>query len=142
MIYSDSTISSSGLVTAISAGTATVTCSSIDGGFTAIATITVNNPGATTYYSTRLSGTSNERYGLAKSISVMPGDIISTEVVVKYLDATTTNWTAALSTFMAAIANGTAPVGTLVDSVAPGSGGSYNSNRFSNLLVTYSLSYL
>jgi len=75
----------------------------------------------TTQYATRLTGTPNERYGLAKSLQVMPGDTIRAEVFAKYLDPITTNWTGALPELMSAIAGGTAPAGTLIDM---GSGGS------------------
>jgi RHS repeat-associated protein len=74
-----------------------------------------------TYYSTRLNGTINERYGLAKSLSVMPGDTLKFGVYAKYLDQNNANWTPALATFMAAIAGGTAPPGTVIDGGATGS---------------------
>ena len=75
----------------------------------------------TTYYSTRLRGSTNERFGLAKSISVMPGDTIRMEVFAKYLDPEEENWTTALENFMASIANSSAPVGTVVDGGLTGS---------------------
>jgi RHS repeat-associated protein len=34
----------------------------------------------------RLNGSDNEKYGLAKSLSVMPGDVIKAEVYAKYID--------------------------------------------------------
>ncbi|HEX5171922.1 MAG TPA: DUF6443 domain-containing protein [Cyclobacteriaceae bacterium] len=77
----------------------------------------------TTFYSARLSGNSNEQNGLAKSLSVMPGDVVRAEVYVKYLDPTTDNWSQSLIDFMAAIANGTAPAGTVVDGGLIGSTG-------------------
>jgi RHS repeat-associated protein len=80
------------------------------------------NAGAT-HYSTRLNGSANERTGLAKSISVMPGDTIRAEVYAKYLDGTVNNWTTALANFISAIANGTAPAGTVIDGEAIGSTG-------------------
>jgi RHS repeat-associated protein len=80
------------------------------------------NAGAT-HYSTRLNGSTNERTGLAKSISVMPGDTIRAEVYAKYLDGTANNWTTALTNFIAAVANGTAPAGTVIDGEAIGSTG-------------------
>jgi hypothetical protein len=76
-----------------------------------------------TYYSTRLNGSSNERTGLARSISVMPGDTVKTEVYAKYLDTNSGNWTTALNNLMTSIANGTAPAGTYVDGGAIGSTG-------------------
>ncbi|SHG40728.1 RHS repeat-associated core domain-containing protein [Chryseolinea serpens] len=39
-----------------------------------------------TYNAIRLNGTTNERKGLAKSLSVMPGDKVKMEVYAKYLD--------------------------------------------------------
>jgi RHS repeat-associated protein len=80
------------------------------------------NTGATNY-ATRLTGTANERYGLAKSISVMPGDTIRATVFAKYLDTNNSNWTTALTNLMAAIAAGTAPAGTVVDGGLTGSTG-------------------
>jgi RHS repeat-associated protein len=87
-----------------------------------------------TYYSTRLTGgTTNAKFGLAKSLSVMPGDKIDIEVYAKYLDPNSANWTAAMVSFMAAIAGGTAPAGTVVDGGLPGSIGS-STFPFSGLL--------
>ncbi len=78
-----------------------------------------------TFYSTRLTGgTTNAITGLAKSLSVMPGDKIDIEVFAKYLDPNSANWTAAMTSFMAAIAGGTAPAGTVIDGGLPGSLGS------------------
>jgi RHS repeat-associated protein len=67
----------------------------------------------------RLSGQANEVYGLAKSLSVMPGDVINMEVYAKYIDPNESNRTAALNTLIMQIAAGTAPGGTVID------GGSY-----------------
>jgi RHS repeat-associated protein len=81
-----------------------------------------------TYYATRLTGGStNEKYGLTKTLSVMPGDKISMEVYAKYLDPNTNNWNTALTNFMGAITGGTAPAGTFVDGGSAGSigGGTY-----------------
>jgi RHS repeat-associated protein len=77
-----------------------------------------------TYYSTRLSGATNEKFGLAKSLSVMPGDVINVEVFAKYLDPVASNWETALASLMNAIAQGTAPPGTFVDGGLAGSTGS------------------
>jgi RHS repeat-associated protein len=76
-----------------------------------------------TFYSTRLTGANtNAVHGLAKSISVMPGDKIDVEVFAKYLDPNSSNWTQALANFMASIAaGGGAPAGTIIDGGAPGS---------------------
>jgi RHS repeat-associated protein len=64
----------------------------------------------TTAYSERLSASANEKYGLARSISVMPGDVIQTEVYAKYVDPSSSNWTAALSSLMGQIATSAAGV--------------------------------
>jgi Leucine-rich repeat (LRR) protein len=87
----------------------------------------------TTYYSTRLNGTANERTGLAKSLSVMPGDVIKAEVYAKYLDTNTANWSTAITNLITSIANGTAATGTYIDGGAIGStGGAIN--PFTSLL--------
>jgi RHS repeat-associated protein len=83
-----------------------------------------NNTGGT-YYATRLTGgTTNAKFGLAKSLAVMPGDVINTQVYAKYVDTNNANWTTAFNTFMTSIANGTAPSETFVDRGSPGSLGS------------------
>jgi RHS repeat-associated protein len=66
-------------------------------------------------YSNRLNGSANEKYGLAKSISVMPGDVVNLEVYAKYVDQNNENLDAALQQFLAAIASGTAAPGTVID---------------------------
>jgi RHS repeat-associated protein len=81
-----------------------------------------------TYYSTRLTGGSTgEKYGLTKTLSVMPGDKISMEVYAKYLDPDNNNWNTALTNFIGSITGGTAPAGTFVDGGSTGSigGGTY-----------------
>ncbi len=110
-------VNNDGWVSAVSIGSATITASL--SGFTAQTTVNVTAP--PTSYSTRLTGAANEKYGLAKSLSVMPGDVITMEVYAKYLDTNTNNWTAALTNLMTAIAAGTAPAGTFVDGGAAGS---------------------
>ncbi len=87
------------------------------------ATIFDKTNGAATGYSERLNGSANEKYGVAKSISVMPGDVINTEVYAKYVDPVTSNWTGALTTLMSQIAANTA--GVVVD------GASYTSSTAS-----------
>ena len=83
-------------------------------------------------YSERLNGSANEKYGLAKSISVMPGDVISAEVYSKYVDANSANWTPAFTTLMGQISSGTA--GVVID------GANYSSSTssfpFAGLLST------
>jgi hypothetical protein len=63
----------------------------------------------TTKYSTRLNGSPNERLGLAKSLSVKPGDVVDLEVYAKYLDANSATWTSTLQSLITSIVNGTAP---------------------------------
>jgi RHS repeat-associated protein len=79
-----------------------------------------NNPNPNGY-AVRLNGTENERYGLAKSLSVMPGDVISMEVFGKYLDGDQNNWTTALQNFMASLATGQPNAGMVIDGGAAGS---------------------
>ena len=64
-------------------------------------------------YSQRLNATANEKYGIARSLSVMPGDTVMLEVFAKYVDITTTDWTSAFSTLMAQIASHT--TGVVID---------------------------
>ena len=113
------TVSSTGLVTAVANGSTIIRTTTQSGGFTAQTTVTVTTPLPS--YSTRLTGTTHEKYGLAKSLSVMPGDTVTMEVYAKYLDTNTNNWSAALTNLIGAIANGTAPTGTFIDGGAAGS---------------------
>ncbi len=84
------------------------------------ATLFDRTNGASTGYSQRLNGSANEKYGLARSLSVVPGDVVSAEVYAKYVDPTSSNWNAALTTLMGQIAAGTA--GVVVD------GANYNNS--------------
>jgi RHS repeat-associated protein len=78
-----------------------------------------NIPGS---YAARLNGSSKEKIGLAKSLSVMPGDVINMEVFTKYVSqADKSNWTTLLKDFMTSVAFGTAPLGTVIDGGNPGS---------------------
>jgi RHS repeat-associated protein len=79
--------------------------------------------GTSTKYSARLNGTEAERTGLAKSLSVMPGDTVRMDVWAKYLDPDHDNWTAALNTFMTSIYEGTASPSAFIDGGAVGSTG-------------------
>ncbi len=69
-------------------------------------------------YAQRLNGSTNEKFGLAKSLSVMPGDKINIEVYAKYVDPNSTNWTGVLPTLMSQIAGGTA--GLVIDGAGYG----------------------
>jgi RHS repeat-associated protein len=57
-------------------------------------------------YSQRLSGSATEKIGLARSLSVMPGDVINMKVYAKYVDPNTNNWSAALNGLVTSIATG------------------------------------
>jgi RHS repeat-associated protein len=74
------------------------------------ATLFDRTNGASTGYAQRLNGTTNERYGLAKSIMVMPGDVINMEVYAKYVDTNSSNWNTALTNLMTQIAANAAGV--------------------------------
>jgi hypothetical protein len=63
--------------------------------------------------SERLNGSANEKFGIARSISVAAGDVISTEVYAKYVDPNSANWNGALTSLIGQIASGT--VGVVVD---------------------------
>jgi RHS repeat-associated protein len=60
--------------------------------------------------------------GIARSISVMPGDTVKMEVYAKYVDANNSNNTAALTNLLAQIVAGTASAGTVID------GANYSTN--------------
>lgn len=55
-------------------------------------------------YAQRLNGGENERFGLGRSLSVMPGDKITAEVYAKYLDPDSVNRTQGLKTLLSQIA--------------------------------------
>gem|GEM_PF-6039525 len=67
-------------------------------------------PTTTPGHAQRLNGSTNERYGLARSISVMPGDVIDAEVYAKYIDTNSSNWTTALANLVTQINANTAGV--------------------------------
>lgn len=96
-------VNANGDVTGIEEGTATITVTTEDGTFSDQVTVTVANSGPGTYYSTRLSASPTEKYGLARSLSVMPGDVVDIEVYVKYIDEDPQNWTPLLNNLFAAI---------------------------------------
>jgi RHS repeat-associated protein len=68
-----------------------------------------------THFAQRLNGSGNEKYGLARSFSVMPGDTIKMEVFVKYVDPNRKNWTTALNTIMSQVASASTSVGIVID---------------------------
>ena len=74
-------------------------------------------------YATRLiGGNTNAKYGLAKSLSVMQGDVVNAKVYAKYVDPIQENQTVELKDFLLSIASGgSAPTGTIVDGGAAGS---------------------
>jgi len=61
-------------------------------------------------YSQRLNGSADEKFGLARSLSVMPGDTVKAEVYAKYVDPNSSNWTGALATLVGQIAANTSGV--------------------------------
>jgi RHS repeat-associated protein len=63
-------------------------------------------------FAQRLSGTENEKFGLAKSLRVMPGDQIETEAYAKYVDPVSGNWRGVLIDLMNQIAANTVGVVT------------------------------
>ncbi|HNP79161.1 MAG TPA: hypothetical protein PKM91_18130, partial [Cyclobacteriaceae bacterium] len=63
--------------------------------------------GAASGTSERLNGSANEKFGIARSISVAAGDVISTEVYAKYVDPNSANWSGALTSLIGQIASGT-----------------------------------
>ncbi|MBX2898881.1 MAG: hypothetical protein KF775_04500 [Cyclobacteriaceae bacterium] len=68
------------------------------------------NPSTTPGYAQRLNGSANERYGIARSLSVMPGDVVHAEVYAKYIDPNSSNWTTALANLVSQINANTAGV--------------------------------
>ncbi len=66
-------------------------------------------------YSTRLTGSTNEKIGLAQSLSVMPGDKIDIEVFAKYVDPGATNDNALVTVLAAIASGGSVPPGTFLD---------------------------
>ncbi len=69
--------------------------------------------GAANGYAQRLNGSTNEKYGIAKSLQVNAGDTVRAEVYAKYVDPNSSNWTGALNTLMGQIAASAA--GVVVD---------------------------
>ena len=97
-----------------------------------LSTLLDHTNGTAPGYSERLNGSTNEKFGLAKSLSVMPGDTLRLEVYGKYLDPNTANWTAGLTSLVNQIATGTG--GTVVDGA--GYLSSTSSFPFAGLLST------
>ena len=62
--------------------------------------------------SVRLNGSSNERFGLACSLAVMPGDVIEAEVWAKFVDPISKNWTSVFSSLIASIGSGSTSIVT------------------------------
>lgn len=81
-------------------------------------------------YAIRLNGSANEKIGLAKSLSVMPGDTVRAEVFAKYVDPDDDNWEAALETLMGYLAN---PPGAPANTIIDGSG--YATSGATNLAI-------
>ncbi len=84
-------------------------------------------PTVTPGYSQRLSGSATEKIGLARSLSVMPGDKLQLEVFVKYFDASNPTNISAFASWINTIALGTATGGTIID------GAGYATNTATNV---------
>ena len=90
-----------------------------------------------TYNSILLRGENasvHEKYGLARSLSVMPGDVINMEVFAKYIDPSGQPINQELIDAIAAIGNGSIPGGALIDAGTVGSLGAA-AFPFANLLT-------
>ena len=72
-----------------------------------------DNPVSADGRAIRLSGNENEKLGLAKTLSVMPGDVIDMSVYAKYIDPNTSGWRTAVQNLVSAVAN--ANSGIVVD---------------------------
>jgi len=78
-----------------------------------------HTPGTGKSYSTRLNGTGNEIYGLAKSLEVKPGDVVEAEVWAKYLDPSTTGTPgSSFAQLIQDLSNNASTV--VVDAISPG----------------------
>ncbi len=84
-------------------------------------------PTVTPGYSQRLSGSATEKIGLARSLSVMPGDKLQLEVFAKYFDASNPSNISAFASWINTIALGTATGGTIID------GAGYTTNTATNV---------
>jgi RHS repeat-associated protein len=82
--------------------------------------------GASPGYAQRLSGAEGEKIGLAKSFSVMPGDVITAEVFAKYFDVPQDPGTLPmiLQTLLNNLLNPAASGGAVIDRVGYGTSGS------------------
>jgi RHS repeat-associated protein len=93
-------------------------------------------PSTVTGYAQRLSGGANEKYGLARSISVMPGDVINVEVYAKYVDPATTPASGTeLANLLAYLAGAVAPAGTIIDGAGYGSSTTSFPSNYGGLLT-------
>ncbi len=59
---------------------------------TDLSTIPFGSETTTSNYAVRLNGTPNEKYGLARSLSVAAGDVVTMEVYAKYIDPVQSDW--------------------------------------------------
>lgn len=102
-----------------------------------------------THYAMRLTGSEDSEHNLAKTLSVMPGDVVHMEVFAKYLDTDRNNWTEGLKQTVAAMALQTMPGGidgagitTTQEGVNPlalVSGAGDNGDRVPNAYLNYIL---
>ncbi|MFN7883694.1 MAG: LamG domain-containing protein, partial [bacterium] len=74
-------------------------------------------------YAQRLNGSTNETFGLARSLSVMPGDVVGAEVFAKYVDPATVNSTTPTGQSLLALLSqiSAGAVGVVVDGALLGS---------------------
>lgn len=76
-----------------------------------------------TSYAIRLSGSANEKTGLAKSLKVEVGDTLRFEVFAKYYESSSGGGLGTFASLLASIIAGTPPGGTFVDGLGYGAGG-------------------
>ena len=69
-----------------------------------------NDPVSVEGRAIRLSGNEKEKLGLAKTLSVMPGDVIDMKVYAKYIDPDQSGWQNTVETLVAAVANASSGV--------------------------------
>jgi RHS repeat-associated protein len=74
--------------------------------------------------SVRLSGTADEKIGLARSLYVSPGDVVDLTVYAKYADPVESNWSAALTGLISSVR--AAAGGTVVDGAGYSANHSYS----------------
>lgn len=92
-------------------------------------------PGPEGQYAQRLSGGSREQTGLARSVSVLPGDTVRMEVFGKYLDRKDQKATPALLALMANLPGGIPAVAGAEAGIAAGAATSSTGTALTGLLT-------